>query len=99
MRSKGMTRYSKCHEMVGVPEVQFRKNWQSRDSKAESTRGKGILVFDSYVVATPVVDTWSQGMIILFHEEETSTNWRGGMCYAGCEGLLNVFLHGLLFRV
>lgn len=73
---------------------------ECRGSKAESTRGKGILVFDSYVVETPVVDAWSQGMIILFHEEETSTNWRGGgMCYAGCEGLLNVFLHGLLFRV
>jgi hypothetical protein len=68
--------------------------------KGPMKRGKwqGVTIYHD-VIESPVVDTWTQGLVLLLHKEEPCTG-RGGRTVnaPGSQRVLIVFLHGLGLR-
>ena len=86
-------------QMISVAEIQLGEDGGPlQQLKSRGDEWEGILVLDRDLVQTPVIDTRTQGLVLLFYKEEPCARRGGGRTDdACCHRVADVLLHGLSF--
>lgn len=87
-----------ANKVIGVSKVQLGENCRPLEKrKGRGHEGQWVSVLYRDVVQARVVDAWSEGLVLLLHEEETCTSGgRRRLDNPRRQGVIDVRLHSFL---